>query len=320
MDLKKALKHKAINGWGLVSLFAIPISILVIVEMLKTDMSAGEGVSHMIGYSVRFAIPFIYLVVAASSFHVLFPGPISMWWMRNRKYIGFCFAAAMAWQGLFILILSTFLRDYYFSEVYFFRDELEGTIGYLFLVTMVVTSFHFGRKYVSAAQWNLIHKGGVYFLWAYPFSVYWWNLSYYPTIEPFNDPRILDYIFYWGGFLAFALRIAAWGKTRRQASQKLAQKTSGTLAPGNTTPLPYRVLGGTLIAFGLIASATGLRWQDWATSTIAGSGRSEELVLWLPYWPLEPFLPLLIIGLGTLFWTKAGQEIASSDKPAQTAG
>lgn len=310
MDLKKILKHKAINGWRLFLLVSIPISIIIFIEMWQTDLSSGQGVSHMIGYSVRFAIPFIYLVVAASSFHVLFPGPLSMWWMRNRKYIGFCFAASMAWQGLFIFIISTYLRDYYFEEIYLFRDELEGTIGYLFLVSMVVTSFHFGRKYVTPDQWKLIHKGGVYFLWAYPFSVYWWNLYYYPTVEPFSDPRVLDYFFYWGGFLAFVLRIAAWGKKRVQAASKLA--------PGSITPPAFKVLGGALITLGLLASATGLRWQEMATSTIAGSRWSEELILWLPYWPLEPFLPVLIIGLGTLFFTKAGQEVKATQEPAQS--
>ena len=38
---------------------------------------------------------------------------------------------------------------------------------------MVVTSFALGRKYLSAKQWKVIHKSAIYFLWAYPFSVYW---------------------------------------------------------------------------------------------------------------------------------------------------
>jgi len=42
----------------------------------------------------------------------------------------------------------------------------------------------------------LLHKSGVYFLWAYPFSVYWWNLFYY------SQQRTLDYGFYAAGFLA----------------------------------------------------------------------------------------------------------------------
>lgn len=297
IDLKAILKSKALNKWPLFWLISIPISIFTTFAMLQSDLTSGEGVSHMISYSVRWAVPFIYLVVAASSVQFLFPGPFTNWWMRNRKYLGLCFAVAMAWQGFFIFVVSTFLRDYYFKEIYYFRDELEGSVGYIFLVTMVVTSFHFGRKHINSIQWKLIHKGGVYFLWAYPFSVYWWNLFYYPTQAPFSAPRLIDYIFYWSGFIVFALRIAAWGKKRRITTNKnnLDYKT----------PAMFKISGGAMITAGILASAAGLYWQKPVTTFLTKPEWSAELVLWLPFWPLEPFLPLFFIGLGTLLITKA---------------
>ena len=312
IDLQKILKNKAINRWRLFWLVSIPMSVIIFAAMMRTDMSTGEGVSHMISYSVRLAVPFIYLVVAASSVQILFPGSISNWWLRNRKYIGLCFAVGMVWQGLFIFSISTFFRDYYFEEIYLFRDELEGTIGYLFLVAMVVTSFHFGRKHITPAQWKLVHRCGIYFLWAYPFSVYWWNLFYYPTVEPFADPRIIDYVFYLSGFLAVALRIAAWGKLRLQAAKKMD--------PDHATPLASKAIGGAVIAFGLFASATGLKWQEWVTAFLTGTKQSAELVLWLPFWPLEPFLPLFMIALGTMLATKARSQVAAKAKPSQLTG
>ena len=254
-------------------------------------MTTGSGVSEMIGFSVRWAVPFIFLVVAASSVQALFPGPFPRWWLRNRKYIGLCFAVAMAWQGLFIFIMSNFYREYYYADVYLLRDELEGSIGYIFLPAMVLTSFHFGRKHLSPKQWKLLHKSAIYFLWAYPFSVYWWNLSYYGNPEP------IDYVFYWGGFLAFAVRIAAWGKNRQQAAKKNA--------PESGVPLALRVLGGAIIVFGLIVSATGLQWQESVTAFLTAPKWSADFVLWLPFWPFEPYLSLFIIGLGTLLMTKA---------------
>ena len=184
-----------------------------------------------------------------------------MWLMRNRKYIGLCFAVAMAWQGLFIFIMSYFFHNYYFEEVYLFRDELEGSIGYIFLPAMVVTSFHFGRKHLSAKQWKLLHKSGIYFLWAYPFSTYWWSLSYY------QNPVPLDYVYYWCGFLAFAVRIAAWGKQRRQVMDRNAAEGS--------TPLVLKALGSAIIVLGLVWSAYGLYWQERVT------GHFSCATLWL---------------------------------------
>ena len=296
LDLKALLAHKAINKWRLFWLIAIPMFITIVVTMMGADMSTASGVSSMIGFSVRLAVPFIFLVVAASSVQILFPGSFSKWWLRNRKYIGMCFAVAMSWQGLFIFIMSYFFRDYYFENVYLFRDELEGSIGYIFLPAMVVTSFHFGRKHLSAKQWKLLHKSGIYFLWAYPFSTYWWSLSYY------QNPVPLDYVYYWCGFLAFAVRIAAWGKQRRQAMDRNAAESS--------TPLVLKALGSAIIVFGLVWSAYGLYWQERVTGFLTTPEWSADLVLWLPFWPFEPFLSLFIIGLGTMLVTMAVPKVA----------
>jgi len=296
LDLKALLAHKAINKWRLFWLIAIPMFITIVVTMMGADMSTASGVSSMIGFSVRLAVPFIFLVVAASSMQILFPGSFSKWWLRNRKYIGMCFAVAMTWQGLFIFIMSYFFRDYYFENVYLFRDELEGSIGYIFLPAMVVTSFHFGRKHLSAKQWKLLHKSGIYFLWAYPFSTYWWSLSYY------QNPVPLDYVYYWCGFLAFAVRIAAWGKQRRQAMDRNATEAS--------TPLVLKAMGSAIIVLGLVWSAYGLHWQERVTGFLTTPGWSADLVLWLPFWPFEPFLSLFIIGLGTMLATMAVPKVA----------
>ena len=296
IQLSQILKHKAVNGWGLLLLFSVPMSMFNYLAMIDSDMSSPEGVSHMIGYSVRWAIPFIYLVVAASSVKVLFPGTFSAWWMRNRKYIGLVFAVGMAWQAAFIFILSTFYRDYYFAEVYYFRDEVEGSVGYIFLVAMVITSFQFARKRVNHAQWKLIQKGGVYFLWAYPFSVYWWNLFYYPYLDSYSNPELHDYLFYWAGFLAFALRILAWGKIRSKALNK------STMVESPSTFVFS--LGVGLVMIGLAASATGHYWFNWVSLLVSSPTWSAEMALWLPFWPLEPFMPLILMGLGIYLATK----------------
>lgn len=289
------LRFKILNQWGLFLLLCSIMTVFNTVEMVRHDTSAPEGVSAMIGYSVRWAVPFIYCIVAISSLKILFPGTLSSWLMRNRKYIGLVFAYAMAWQAAFIYILSTFHRDYYFSDVYFFRDEVEGSIGYIFLTAMVLTSFNFARKKINAAQWSLIQKGGVYFLWAYPFSVYWWNLFYYPYLEGYSVPEFHDYVFYVTGFAVFALRIAAWGKLRWQRSVRKSSVSE--------MPPAQKFLGLTVVVFALIVAVTGHHWFSPVSNIIAGPDWSAETALWLPFWPLEPFFSLLIMGCGIAVMT-----------------
>jgi hypothetical protein len=201
-----------------------------------------------------------------------------------------CFATAMTWQGLFIYIMSNTYRDYYFQDVFLLRDELEGSVGYIFLAAMVVTSFSFVRQHLNSTQWKLIHKSGIYFLWAYAFSVYWWNLFYY------KSPEAIDYIYYWSGFLAFTVRIAVWGIKR--------QRVPGEFSPVSSVPLAYRVSGVAIIVVGLVAAATGLYWQKPVTAFLTAPQWSADLVLWLPFWPFEPFISIFLIGLGCLLATR----------------
>lgn len=171
-------------------------------------------------------------------------------------------------------------------------------MGYIFLVAMVVTSFQFARRRLTSKQWKLIHKSGLYFLWAYPFSVYWWNLYYY------GDPQPIDYVFYTMGFLAFALRIAAWSKQRVEKANKEAS--------GLSTPFALRLVGGAIVALGLVVAVTGLQWRVPVSGFLTAPEWSARLELWLPYWPFEPFLSLFIIGFGAMLRTMRPKQTAAA--------
>jgi hypothetical protein len=259
--------------------------------MMGTDLSSGEGISSMIQLSVRCAIPLLYLAFAASSIQVLFPGALGRWLLRNRKFFGLCFASAMAWQLLFIVWLVSIHRDYYIEEVYVLRDVIEGVLGYFFLIAMTLTSFRFGREHLKPKQWKYLHTIGIYSLWIYAFSVYWWALFYYP------EPVLIDYVYYWGGFLAWGLRAAAWRKKRRQPADKRA--------PQSGTQPAYMLLGSAIVLIGLIAAGSGSVWAKPAIDLLTGHAITRLPELYLPYWPFEPYLPIFIIALGAFLTTKS---------------
>ena len=290
--LNELFKRRALNSWRLFWLVTGPISVAMAIAILIKNPSTGEDVSSLIQLSVRCAVPWLYIAFAASSIQALFPGPFSRWLLRNRKYLGLSFAAAMAWQGLFILWLVIGHTDYYVDEVYVLRDAIEGVVGYAFLLAMTVTSFPRGRKMLSRKQWRALHLSGIYFLWAYAFSVYWWALFYYA------NPVLLDYIFYWSGLAAWALRATAWSKKRKQA----AAKDSPGMRLG---PLPW-MAGVGLIGGGAVAVGIGSTWQGTAEAYLYGYAITKIPELYLPYWPFEPFLPLAVIMLGMVLFASGG--------------
>jgi hypothetical protein len=275
------LKTSAINAWKLFWLVTAPVSVGMVIGMATANLSTGAGVSAMVQLSVRCAVPLLFLVFAASSIQVLFPSPFSRWLLRNRKYLGLAFAAAMAWQALFILWLVTGYTEYYVDEVYVLRDVIEGVVGYAFLLAMTVTSFPRTRKYLKPRQWRLLHLSGIYFLWAYAFGTYWWALYYY------SDPVLPDYVFYWSGFAAWALRATAWGKKRVIAAASAGAAMSGQQA--------LRLAGVAVIAIGLGVVAFGTGWRRIAAEALYGYAFTTFPEKYLPFWPFEPFLPLAVI-------------------------
>ena len=287
------LKKKTVNGWILLRLNSILISIIMIVGMAIGDLLSGPGVSSMIQLSARCAVPWLYLALAASSLHVLFPSDFSAWILRNRKYFGLSFAVSMGWQAFFIVWMVSVHRDYYVDEVYVLRDLIEGLLGYAFMISMVVTSFRPGRKLLTRKRWKLLHKSGIYFLWAYAFSVYWWAIFFRP------DPVFLDYLFYWAGFLVWGVRAAAWEKTRRKAAEKDPSRAGST---------PTAILAGiAIIGLGVAAATFGSAWRGTAEELLYGYAFTRIPELYIPYWPFEPFLPLIIIALGITLVGTSGQ-------------
>jgi len=288
-DLNELLKSKTINGWRLFWLITVPISLVMVLTMARLDLSTAEAISSMIQLAVRCAVPWLFLAFAASSLQAVFPGPFGRWLLRNRKYIGLCFAASMAWQLLFILWLVGIHTEYYVSEVYVLSDVVEGVVGYALLIAMVLTSFKFGRSRLTPRQWKLLHKTGIYWLWIYAWSVYWFNLFYYDY-----DAVLLDYVYYWGGFVAWSLRMLAWARKRSRQSDSDGARNALLMVSGIAA-----------IVVGLSGSSFGAAWSPQVYEYLFGFSIIESLDSFMPYFPLVPFYPLFVIAFGAFLMVKS---------------
>ncbi len=202
------MRHKAVNSWALFSIVFVPMCLAALLAMTTVDLSSALGVSSMIQFSVRLAVPWLFIAFCASSLVVIFPGEFSRWVLRNRRMFGLCFASGMAWQLFFIVWLVVGHFDYYMEEAYDYLSLLEQVPGYVLLIAMTITSFGFGRSKLSPKQWKILHTGGIYFIWFVVWTTYWFELFYY------DDIQFIDYLYYWAGFTAWALRMAAWTSKR----------------------------------------------------------------------------------------------------------
>ena len=284
MSPDKIVSHTLLNGWPLFFQLGMLISLIMTVASLNLEQWNGVGVSSLVQMSVRCAVPFLYLAFAASSLQKLFPGTFSRWLLRNRRMLGLCFTLAMAWQLVYIVILVTVYRDYYIEEVYVLRDVIEGVTGYLFLAAMTLTSFKFLRKYIKPAYWRALHWTGIYFIWAYAFTTYWWELFYY------SGPDFVDYLYFYAGFIAWSLRILAWYQLR------CSMQGARFMRP--CFQASARLLASSLLVGGFVSLVTASYWREQAETILTGYSFTALAENYLPYWPFEPFLPLLLLASG----------------------
>ena len=292
-NLADLLQSKFINSWNLFWLITLPISTVMVFSMMGVELSSGRAVSSMIQLSVRCAVPLLFVAFAASSVNVLSPGLFGRWILRNRKFIGLSFATAMAWQLFFILWMVTQYTEYYVEEVYALSDVIEGVGGYLLLIAMVLTSFKFGRSRLSAKQWKFLHRVGIYWLWIYAWIAYWWHLFYY------NQPIALDYVYYWAGFLAWGLRMAAWTKKRWP-------KATGPSKAEGTRRLLYLLPGGAAVAIGLVGISFGSPWGKQAYEFAFSVPVLNTIGVYTPFFPFVPCFPIFLMMFGACLIMKSG--------------
>jgi len=148
------LNSKGLNSWRLFAFIVIPMCIVVVYQMTMVDLGDPSHISSMIQLSVRLAVPWLFIAFAASSLVVVFPATFTRWLMRNRRIIGSCFTAGMAWQLLFILWMVIGFWNYYLEEAYSYFDLAEQLPGYIILFAMTLTSFRFGAWAVRMAAWS----------------------------------------------------------------------------------------------------------------------------------------------------------------------
>ncbi|MHA1543827.1 MAG: hypothetical protein ACTSU8_01685 [Alphaproteobacteria bacterium] len=272
------LGHKHLNGWKLFGLIVFFISAAVVSRLTQIDTSNPADISGMIQFSVRLAVPWLFIAFAASSMVYVLPNNLNKWVMRNRRIIGLCFAAGMAWQLFFILwfVISSF--DYYMAEAYSYYDLSEQIPGYMVLFAMTFTSFKFGRSMLSPKQWRILHKGGIYFLWAVVWGTYWFELFFYDYIQP------IDYAFYWIGFAAWGVRIVAWAR-KRGAGQK----------PKKALKLPVQITVGVLTGVGLFLLAFGNHWSPLQAGTFDSFSFAGWAGLFVPYLPMVPIYAAAVV-------------------------
>ena len=179
----------------------------MVAGMLIIGISSPEATVKLIRLSVQFASPWILIAFVTSALVTLFPGAISQWLLRNRRYTGLSFAAGFAWQAVFIAVLLDLYPAYYWDELHKPSDLVGRSLSYVLLLALTVTSFYPVRRKLSRGQWSWLHWVGIWFFLA----AIWVS---YTEQALSQNAKTIDVVFAVLGLLALILRLAANIKSR----------------------------------------------------------------------------------------------------------
>jgi sulfoxide reductase heme-binding subunit YedZ len=195
-----------LNSWSLFGVLALAASTATLLGLPHTDFHSARGMTPIVLRSVRCALPLFLLAFTASSLAILWPSTLTRWTLANRRYIGLAFAFAMALHFGFV---AYFIWS--FGNPLNVKATLMDAFGFVFLLMLTLTSFRWGARYLSRANWRRLHKSGVYAIWLVA------TLIYFHGVRVGAGPMYRAFLSVL--LIAWMLRVAAWGKqwlSRRQ--------------------------------------------------------------------------------------------------------
>ena len=202
-----ALEYRILNGWPLFFLIAVLTFAGMVAGILLIGTATPEATVELIRLSVQFASPWVFIAFVTSPLKQFFPGSISNWLFRNRRYTGLSFAAGFAWQAVFIAVLFALHPPYYGEELHNTFDLTGRIASYILLIAMTVTSFYSVRRKMRPEHWRKLHLVGIWYFWA----AIWVS---YGEQALSSEARTIDVVYIALGLLVLFMRIAAYVKTR----------------------------------------------------------------------------------------------------------
>lgn len=196
---------KSVESWRLFWLLALIVSAANGVSLPFADFHSVRGTGFMIQQSVRYALPLFLFAFTASSLALLWPGRLTRWLLRNRRFVGLGFAAGMLWH--FSFISYSMLRFGTLAGAPTPRGLALDLTGFAFLALMTLTSFRWFARRLSLANWRRLHKSGIYLIWFVATYIYLRHAE-----EPFRDVALALLIAAW------LLRVGAWATRKARAA------------------------------------------------------------------------------------------------------
>jgi methionine sulfoxide reductase heme-binding subunit len=147
-----------LQKWHLVGLMALFVGVMVITIVLLYGVNE-SGMRMMIRLTGRTSSILFLSAFVASSLRKLWSSSLSAWLIKNRRFLGISMAVSHTYHAFALLGL------WYVTAGAAPAFDPLGTIGYILLIAMTITSFEKPAAYLGKRNWQILHTTGMHFLW-----------------------------------------------------------------------------------------------------------------------------------------------------------
>lgn len=152
------------GGWRLV--VAATAGNLAIAALLLAVAGSGvNGTELALRTTARVSFVWFMLAFLASPLHQLRPSALSAWMKRRRSALGVVFGLSMSIHVAFILRLYELHRPER-PPMVTEADFYIGIPGLVLVAALTLTSFDLLRRRLSERAWQVLHRTGIWVVWA----------------------------------------------------------------------------------------------------------------------------------------------------------
>lgn len=148
----------ALHRWGIVGFSALIVGTIVGAIWLFHGIDE-QGMRVTIRATARTSTILFLSAFVASSIRKVWSSPLSVWLLKNRRYLGLSMAVSHTYHAIALFGL------WYVTAGAAPPFEPLAIFGYVLLIAMTVTSFKQPVAWLGKRGWKILHTTGMHFFW-----------------------------------------------------------------------------------------------------------------------------------------------------------
>ncbi|QXH49333.1 ferric reductase-like transmembrane domain-containing protein [Pseudomonas fakonensis] len=151
------------TGWKLFFSLAA-LTLLMTAAVLATyPAGSADALRSAIRATARSSFAMFLLTFLASALVTLLPGALSRQLLRERRYLGLAFAFSHTVHGVLIYLYAQGFPELFWAGRTAVAN-IPGSVGYLFILLLALTSFKAPTRLLGPRLWKGLHSTGTWVL------------------------------------------------------------------------------------------------------------------------------------------------------------